>query len=147
MATEQAAPETGVRAASDRFYEALEQMANGDASAMADAWSHADDVTTMHPIGGREVGYDAVAASFEGVAAAATGGEVRPSDRIVRVFGDLAYEMVTETASMTLGGQHVEGEYRATNVYHLEDGEWQIIHHHADTDEAFIEIVEGLGGE
>lgn len=139
--------ESDVQAASERFYSALTQMANGDAEPMLSLLPRRDDVTTMHPIGGREVGYDAVAASFQGVASAAEGGEVKATDRLVRVFGDVAYELVTEHASILLGGQAVEGEYRATNVYELEDGEWQIIHHHADTDESFIQAVESLGGE
>jgi hypothetical protein len=56
MSTKRVAAEDDVRAASDRFYSALDAMANGDASSMTEIWSHEDDVTTMHPIGGREVG-------------------------------------------------------------------------------------------
>jgi hypothetical protein len=54
MAEKYVTVEDDVRAAADQFYNALEAMANGDASTMADIWSHEDDVTTMHPIGGRE---------------------------------------------------------------------------------------------
>jgi ketosteroid isomerase-like protein len=144
MATEQAAPEAGVRAASDRFYEALEQMANGDASAMADAWSHADDVTTMHPIGGREVGWDEVREPWGSIADISTDGTISRSDQVLRVFGDIAYELATENVSMTLADTPVEGEYRATNVYRLEDGEWKMVHHHSDLSEPFVEILEGL---
>jgi len=142
MAIKQAAD--GVRAASDRFYDALTQMANGDAQPMMALWSHSDDVTTMHPIGGREVGWDEVEGSWEAVADVAEGGEVTPSDRLVRVFGDTAYELVTETASMSLGDESVGGTYRATNVYRLDDGEWRIVHHHTDLDTAFAEALERL---
>ncbi|WP_227134202.1 nuclear transport factor 2 family protein [Halorubellus salinus] len=72
MASTAVTAERDVRAAFDRFYGALEAMANGDASAMADVWSHDDDVTTMHPIGGREEGWEAVEGSWDGVAAAST---------------------------------------------------------------------------
>ena len=48
--------EDEVRAASDKFYSALNRMLNGDASLLGDIWSHSATVTTMHPIGGREVG-------------------------------------------------------------------------------------------
>ena len=49
--------EDDVRAASARFYAALNGMAGGNAGAMAAVWSHSASVTAMHPIGGREVGW------------------------------------------------------------------------------------------
>lgn len=33
-------------------------MANGDARPLSDIWSHGAAVTAMHPIGGRQVGWD-----------------------------------------------------------------------------------------
>ena len=50
--------EQEVRKASQQFYAALNRMANGDSGGMADIWSRTASVTTMHPIGGREVGWD-----------------------------------------------------------------------------------------
>lgn len=136
--------EDDVRAASDRFYDALEQMANGDAESMAEIWSHQGDVTTMHPIGGREVGWDAVQDSWESVAEFSEDGEVERTDQLVRVGGELAYELVIEQASASLAGQPVSGELRATNNYRLEDGDWKIVHHHVDPEEEFIEILQRL---
>jgi hypothetical protein len=60
--------EDEVRKASEQFYAALNRMANGDARSLADIWSQGAGVTTMHPIGGREVGWDKVRASFAQVA-------------------------------------------------------------------------------
>ena len=48
--------EDEVRAASETFYAALNRMLSGDAGALGEIWSHSSAVTTMHPIGGREVG-------------------------------------------------------------------------------------------
>jgi ketosteroid isomerase-like protein len=142
MAIKQA--EDGVRAASDGFYDALTRMANGDADPMLALWPHRDDVTTMHPIGGREVGWDEVEGSWQSVADVAEGGEITPSDRLVRVFGDVAYELVTENVSMSMGGESIDGAYRATNVYHFDDGEWRIVHHHTDIDTEFVELLQRL---
>jgi ketosteroid isomerase-like protein len=136
--------EGDVRAASDRFYDALDRMANGDAGPMMEVWSHRDDVTTMHPLGGREVGWEAVREPWETVASMADSGEITRTDQLIRVLGDAAYEVVTEKASMTLAGQSLDAAYRATNVYRLEDGEWKIVHHHADIDPTFIEILQKL---
>lgn len=134
-----------VRTASDQFYDALEEMANGDASAMADVWSHEDDVTTMHSIGGREEGWEAVEGSFEGVASASADGTITRTDQLVRVTGDLAYELCTVSASMTFAGEPISMEPRETNVYRKEHGEWKLVHHHADLDAEFAEMVANMG--
>ena len=47
---------------------AMNRMLNGDAAPLADIWSHSATVTTMHPIGGRQVGWDEVRQSWEQVA-------------------------------------------------------------------------------
>jgi len=49
-------PEEEVRAASTRFYAALNRMANGDDGSMAAAWSQGESVTSQHPVKGRQVG-------------------------------------------------------------------------------------------
>jgi ketosteroid isomerase-like protein len=36
-------------------------------------------------------------------------------------------------------------EGRATNVYRKEQGEWKIVHHHADLNAEFAEIVANVG--
>jgi uncharacterized protein (TIGR02246 family) len=141
MSTKHVAAEDDVRAASDQFYRALNAMANGDAGSMASIWSHADDVTTMHPIGGREEGWEAVSDSWDGVAAASTDGTVSRTDQVVRVVGDAAYELCTESASMTFAGEPSSLEVRATNVYRKENGEWKMVHHHSDFDAEFAEKV------
>ena len=69
--------EDDVRKASAAFYSALNRMLSGDAGALADSWSHDAVVTAMHPIGGRQVGWDDVRGSFEQVAGLASGGTGR----------------------------------------------------------------------
>jgi ketosteroid isomerase-like protein len=145
MSSKNVTAEADVRAASDQFYSALDEMANGDAGSMADVWSHEDDVTTMHPIGGREEGWDAVNGSWEGVASMSEGGEVTRTDQLIRVTGDLAYELCTESASMTIAGDQLSLEGRATNVYRKENGEWKVVHHHADLHAEFAEMIANVG--
>ena len=99
--------EDDVRAASKQFYDALNKMANGDSSSMADIWSHGASVTAMHPIGGRQVGWDAVAGSFAQVAKLASGGKVALTDQLIQVVGDMAYEMGLEDGEVTMGGHPV----------------------------------------
>lgn len=95
--------EDDVRAASEKFYAALNRMLNGDARALQDIWSHGKTVTTMHPIGGREVGWDQVRKSWEQVAQLTTEGQVRLSEQFIQVIGvrrcsDLAVRAVVGRA-------------------------------------------------
>lgn len=136
--------EAEVRAASDKFYAALNQMANGDASAMADVWAHTDSVTSMHPIGGREVGWDAVSTSFGKVASISDQGKVWVTDQRIQVVGDAAYEIVVENGEMSLGGHPVSFQHRATNVYQRQPDGWKLVHHHTDTSAPMIEVLSKL---
>ncbi len=133
--------QTEVRKASNRFYAALNRMANGDAGSLADVWSHGEDVTTLHPIGGRQVGWEEVRESFENVAELVADGRIDLEDQLIRVAGDLAYELGVEKGSFTLSGQKIDIEQRVTNIYRLEDGEWKMIHHHTDTSRAMLDVL------
>ena len=124
--------ENEVGAASRQFYTALNSVANGDARSMADIWSQSADATTMHPIGGRQVGWNQVWDSWQQVAEIASEGRVTLGDQLIRVVGDAAYELGTEHVVMTLAGHSVRGEVRVTNIYRREGGAWRIVHHHAD---------------
>ncbi len=133
--------EDEIRAAADRFYAALNSVLNGDAGPMADVWSQGADITTMHPTGGGQVGWDEVWGSWQQVAAIASGGSVALRDRLLRVMGDTACELGTEHVDATLGGNPVRGQLRVTNLYRREGGAWRIVHHHADA----IPAMEGGG--
>ena len=136
--------EDEVRSASEQFYAALNRMASGDAGSLADIWSHSPTVTTMHPVGGREVGWDAVRASFEQVAQLASEGKVELRDQIIRVVGDVAYEAGVEYGQLKLAGHPVTIEHRVTNIYQREAGAWKIIHHHTDTSPGMMDVISGL---
>lgn len=130
-----------VREASNKFYSGLNSMVNGKINAFADAWSHNNSVTTMHPIGGREVGWDAVKKSFDQVAKMASEGKVELKDQLIQILGDVAYEVGTEHAKFKLSGQELKGEVRVTNIYQRDGGKWKIIHHHTDIAPAMVEAL------
>ena len=138
------AAEDEVRQVSDQFYAALNSMANGDAGPMMEVWSHTPDVTTMHPIGGREVGWEQVRGPWEQVAAMCSGGQVTLEDSLIRVVGDLAYQLGTEAGEITLGGHDVSFDERVTNIYRREAGAWKIVHHHSDLSPAMVDLLQRL---
>jgi ketosteroid isomerase-like protein len=136
--------ENEVSKASEKFYAALNRMLNGDTGPLADIWSHNSTVMSMHPIGGREVGWDAVSESFEKVAELASNGKVELRDQLIRVAGDVACEVGVEHGQFKLAGQQVTIEHRVTNLYQREGGTWKMVHHHADTSPAMMDVVSGL---
>jgi ketosteroid isomerase-like protein len=130
-----------VRKASEQFYAALNRMLNGDAGPLAVIWSHSAAVTTMHPIGGREVGWDKVGQTWEQVAKVFSGGQVKLTDQLIQVSGDMAYEVGTEQGQAMLAGQQVAIGHRVTNIYRREAEGWKIVHHHTDVSPAMMEIL------
>lgn len=136
--------EDEVRNASSRFYAGLTSMANGDSDSLADIWSHSATVTAMHPIGSREVGWDAVGTSFEKVAELASDGDIGLKDQIIRVAGDIAYETGIEHGQFKLAGQQVIVDVRVTNIYQRESGAWKMVHHHSDTSPAMLDVLSRL---
>ena len=133
--------EDEIRNASKQFYAGLNRMANGEDGPLADIWSHRADVTAMHPIGGRQIGWDEVWASFEQVANMASDGKIELADQLIRAVGDVAYEAGIERGQFNLAGQRVVIEHRVTNIYRREAGAWKMIHHHTDTSPAMLEVL------
>lgn len=138
--------ENEVRAASTQFYAALNSMINGDVGPLGDIWSHSEDATTMHPIGGREVGWDEVEGPWAQVASLSSGGQVELDDQLLRVGGDIAYELGTERGQAVMAGEQVSIEQRVTNVYRREGGTWKIVHHHTDLSPAMVDLIKRLQG-
>ena len=136
--------EDEVRKASTRFYRSLSKMANGDSSTMPDAWSQTGRVTAMHPIGGREVGWEAIKKSFDMVGQLASEGEVALKDQVINVIGDVAYEIGIEHGHFKVAGNPISVEHRVTNIYQRQAGDWKMIHHHTDTSPAMLEVLSRL---
>ena len=133
-----------VREASKKFYAGLNKMANGTNNALVDAWSHSSSVTAMHPIGGREVGWDKVNDSFNQVGNIASEGKVVLKDQLINVIGEVAYELGIEQVDAKFAGEEIKDEIRVTNIYQKEGGTWKMIHHHSDTSQAMLALMSRL---
>jgi ketosteroid isomerase-like protein len=117
---------------STQFYAALTRMLNGDARALSDVWSHRSSVTAMHPLGGRQVGWAEVRKTWEQIAQRSSEGKVELKDQLIRLAGQVAYEVGVEHIEVKLGGEKVATKVRVTNIYQREAGAWKITHHHTD---------------
>jgi ketosteroid isomerase-like protein len=137
--------ENEVREASKKFYAGLNRMMNGENNVMNDAWSHNSSVTAMHPIGGREIGWEKVNDSFNQVSNLATSGKVVLKDQLINILGDVAYEVgVEQIQQAKIAGEEISGEVRVTNIYRKDGGTWKIIHHHSDPAPAMLELLNRL---
>jgi ketosteroid isomerase-like protein len=138
--------EDEVRQVSDRFYGALNQMlASGDPGPVTDVWSKGQQGSTMHPIGGREVGREQVLATWQQAGPAFSAGRAIVDDLVVvHLTQDVAYTVGTERFEGKVGGEEFRGEWRATNIYRREDGGWRIVHHHTDASPELQELLRRL---
>jgi ketosteroid isomerase-like protein len=137
------AVEDEIRQASEQFCVALNRMINGDPGPMMEVWSHGPDVTAMHPLGGRETGWEEVRASWEQVAQAFSDGQVSLEDLVVvPLSDDVAYTLGTEHGQAKLGDKTVGIDWRVTNIYRREEGEWKMVHHHTNVSPALVEVLE-----
>ena len=133
-----------IRRASVAFYDALNSMANGDDTAMQDAWIKGGGATAQHPIGGRDIGSDSVLASFSKVAKIADGGDIRMEDQMINAGSDMAVETGVEIGELIIAGNEAKIQHRVTNVYQQQGGAWKLAHHHTDLSPSMLEILQQL---
>jgi ketosteroid isomerase-like protein len=125
--SEQAQVEAAVR----RFYDAIDALIRGEGTArMQECWHHTTRVTGGHPSGEWSQGWDEVLATWE--VFASFGRSDRGGGRIqslrVHVYGDVAYTVALFVVAPAFGGDTLA----CTNVLHRVDGQWKLVHHHAD---------------
>jgi ketosteroid isomerase-like protein len=66
---------------------------------------------------------------------------------VVPLADDVAYTLGTEHGQGKLGDELVSIDWRVTNIYRREGGEWKMVHHHADVSPAVVEALERLGAQ
>ena len=138
------AVEDDIQQASEQFYAALNRAINGDPGPMLEVWSHGSDVTTLHPLGGRETGWREVRGSWEQVAQEFSDGQVSIEELVVvPLADDVAYTLGHEQGQATLGEETVSIDWQVTNIYRREEGEWKMVLHHTDVSPELVEILNG----
>ena len=97
-------------------------------------WWDADDVTLFGAWGPIERGHQQVADTFRWVASrfGPEGSSVQDLST-VHESGDLAVTVGMERGTAVVdGGEPFEMVIRTTHVYRREEGEWRLVHRHAD---------------
>jgi ketosteroid isomerase-like protein len=97
-------------------------------------WSNREPVTLFGALGMSESGWPKLSEIFQWVAARFSNvSDFRFEVEVVEVSGDMAYTLGFERFNGSIAGRPVEAvTVRVTHVYRREDGEWKIVHRHAD---------------
>ena len=129
------------------FLKFLEQVAEaryqfnlGNVEPSLALWAATDDVTLMGAGGGMEKGIREVKPRIAFVTKQRTAGsgvaenKARMEYLQVVVKGDLAYTVQLERRRLSVPGQTepVDNVLRATDVFRKDNGEWKLVHRHAD---------------
>ena len=119
----------------DRYHRSVEAFIQGHPDVQKPLWSTRDDVTLANQLGPPVKGADAVWQHADRAASLISGGHDYTFAPISVVeTADLAYEVGIERNVVRIGAatDEVRISLRVTTVFRREDGEWKIVHRHAD---------------
>ena len=120
----------------EQYHAALDEVGRGNPAPMKKLLSRRDDVTLANPLGPPVRGWSEVEQTMDRAISQLSGGEPNQFERISGHAGtDLAYLVEIERNRMKLGGSDTMSSVslRVTTVFRLEDGQWKVIHRHADS--------------
>lgn len=134
--------EEEVRKAALQFYQALDDLLlNKGVDSMNETWHHEDCTSTVHPFGHWASGWDEVWACWQESAAVFSyyhGHKDRQDgigtihDLRVTVVGDMAFTIGVYKSMMYFPDHPRPLSVNCTDVFLKRNGEWKIVHHHAD---------------
>jgi ketosteroid isomerase-like protein len=121
-------------AAIGRLHAAMAKVANGDTSAIKALYAHSDDATSFYGWGGYEKGWDAVSKRWDWAGGQFKGGTVSYRNVTTVATAELGYTTDIETFQVRMDGmeQPTQWSNRVTHIFRLQDGEWRLVHRHAN---------------
>lgn len=117
------------------YHSTIDAFVAGDPEPQKRLWSHKDDVTLANPLGPPAKGWAHVEPILEQAASSVRDGELIGHETISEYWtGDLGYNVEFERTRSKLGGmdEMTTISLRVTTIFRREDGEWKIVHRHAD---------------
>jgi ketosteroid isomerase-like protein len=119
----------------EQFNLAQGEVVKGNAEPANNLFSHREDVTLASPYSPTAHGWDEVAAAGAHAASQFRDGEIVGFETIEKyVTDELAYIVRVERARTKVGGSEdlAPIALRVTMIFRPEEGEWKIVHRHAD---------------
>jgi ketosteroid isomerase-like protein len=126
---------TDLNEARELYHNSVAAFIAGDPDAQKPLWSPRDDVTLANPLGPPAKGFEQVCQVIDAASTQIGEGEGYTFDSITVIkTADLAYEVGIERSRIKLGDspEKVPVSLRVTTIFRREDGEWKIVHRHAD---------------
>jgi len=120
-------------ATTSRFNEAEIALHNGDAGPRIAMWSHNEPVTVFGAAASVS-GWTEIGPLFERLGSSFSNCTAYDNEVVAAgASGDLAYIVAFEHTTASLNGEPPEPYVlRVTTVFRREDGEWKVVHRHAD---------------
>jgi ketosteroid isomerase-like protein len=119
----------------EQYHLALDEIMKGSADGYKRVYSRRDDVTLANPFGPPARGWDEVSKTLDRAASYYRDGESTGFENVAKnITPELAYTVELERCQAKVGG----GEditpiaVRVTTIFRPEDGEWKVVHRHAD---------------
>ena len=134
--------DSSVREAIARLHAAMAQVAMGNTSAIKALYSHGADATSFYGWGGYEKGWDGVSARWDWAGRQFKGGTVSYENVTTVVSGDMFFvtDIETYSSQRMAGVDGVTGwSNRVTHIFRRENGEWRLVHRHANRFESQYE--------
>ena len=119
----------------EQFHLAQGEIAKGNPEPAKKIVSHREDVTLNNPFSPPVYGWEQVAATMERAASPFRDGEITSYEIVAKyVTAELAYVVEVEQGKAKVGGREeiTPWALRATMIFRPEDGEWKVVHRHAD---------------
>src|SRR5215213_1325234 len=119
----------------EQYHLALDEIMKGSPDGYKRAYSHQDDVTLANPFGPPARGWDEVAQTLEHAASHYTDGEATGFENVAKTMTpELAYTVEIERCQAKVEGREdvTPIAVRVTTIFRSEEGEWKVVHRHAD---------------
>jgi ketosteroid isomerase-like protein len=119
----------------EQYYRAQGEFLKGNPEPVKDLFSRREDVTLANPYGPPVRGWDEVAKTIEHVASLRGDGTFVGWQMVAKhVTPELAYVVQIERAKAKIGAREdiTPLAVRATMIFRPEEGEWKVVHRHAD---------------
>jgi ketosteroid isomerase-like protein len=119
----------------EQYYRAQRQFLKGNPETVKDLFSHREDVTLANPYGPPVRGWEKVAKAVEHAASSRSDGTFLGWQIVAKcVTAELGYVVQIERAQAKIGAREdiTPLAVRATMIFRPEEGEWKIVHRHAD---------------
>ena len=119
----------------EQYQRALDEFVKGNPEPVKKLFSHREEVSLANPLGPPARGWEQVAPTIERASSNFRDGETTGFQTIAKyVTPELAYAVWVERYKVKMGGMEdfAPSALRVTIIFRPEDGEWKVVHRHAD---------------